>query len=283
MVPEMPYGKAVSLLEILRCYAEAYVQATHSLVLLQTAISRAQDEGKDIRNDSALLARLSAHLFQLVEHCDRLPMTQKGVHSLIRILENPKYMESWSRTEHVLMTSITEVLGRLEDELSLNLFFRLPADKKKYFDEPLKGWEEVIKRFPEITSNVEEMSKCFALSRYASSVFHALRAIEGGLIHLGVFLKVPDPKSGWTAVISKLAILVVKTNYKSLPRNFKKCFPFLEQMHGVTEALKSAWRNKISHAQGSLTLMTEDFSPDIAEEIMIASRSFMRRLATEMP
>jgi hypothetical protein len=54
-------------------------------------------------------------------------------------------------------------------------------------------------------------------------------------------------------------------------------------MHGATEALKSAWRNKISHAQGSLTLMTEDFSPDIAEEIMIASRSFMRRLATEMP
>lgn len=143
--------------------------------------------------------------------------------------------------------------------------------------------EEAVKRFPEIVGNVEEMSKCFALSRYAASVFHALRAVEGGLIHLGVFLKVPDPKSGWTAVTSRLSTVVVKTNYKALPRNFKKCYPFLEQMHGVTEALKSAWRNKISHVQGSLTLMTEDFSPDIAEEIMIASRSFMRRLATEMP
>jgi len=54
-------------------------------------------------------------------------------------------------------------------------------------------------------------------------------------------------------------------------------------MHGLVEALKSAWRNKIDHAQGRLILMAVDFTPDIAEEIIIASRSFMRRLATEMP
>jgi hypothetical protein len=44
-----------------------------------------------------------------------------------------------------------------------------------------------------------------------------------------------------------------------------------------------AWHNKISHAQNKLVLMTADFSPDVAEEIRIASRSFMRRLATDLP
>ncbi len=41
---------------------------------------------------------------------------------------------------------------------------------------------------------------------------------------------------------------------------------FLEQMHGTIEGLKNAWCNKISHAQGKLTLLTADFSPDVAEE-----------------
>jgi hypothetical protein len=60
-------------------------------------------------------------------------------------------------------------------------------------------------------------------------------------------------------------------------------FAFLEQMHGTIGALNRAWRNKISHAQGRLVLMTSEFSPEVAEEIMVASRSFMWRLATELP
>jgi hypothetical protein len=57
----------------------------------------------------------------------------------------------------------------------------------------------------------------------------------------------------------------------------------LEQVHGTVVVLKDAWRNKIGHAHGRLILMRSDFTPDIAEEIMIAARGFMRRLATELP
>jgi hypothetical protein len=58
---------------------------------------------------------------------------------------------------------------------------------------------------------------------------------------------------------------------------------FLEQIDATIEALKSAWRNKISHAQNKLTLLTRDFSREVSEEIVFASRSFMRRLATDAP
>jgi hypothetical protein len=54
-------------------------------------------------------------------------------------------------------------------------------------------------------------------------------------------------------------------------------------MQGTVVALKNAWRNKISHVHGRLVLMTADFSPDVAEEITIATRGFMRRLATDLP
>lgn len=275
--------KVVSLLEILRAYADAYVTGTQALVLVQVAITNGQREGKDIRNDAVLMRRLHGHLATLSSHCEHLPMTALKINALLQVIDNLAQTSVWTQTELNFMAQIAEVLSRLRDELSLSLFFKLPLEKKRYFDRPCMGWEEVIARFGDIAGDVEEMSKCFALSRYAASVFHSVQVTEGGLIHLGVFLGVKDPKSGWTAVAGELEKLVVKTAYKDLQDCHKKCFAFLEQMHAVTTALKSAWRNKISHSQGRLILMTSDFSPDIAEEIMIASRSFMRRLATEMP
>ncbi|MGA9647057.1 MAG: hypothetical protein WBQ76_14160, partial [Candidatus Korobacteraceae bacterium] len=175
-----------------------------------------------------------------------------------------------------------EVASRLQDELALNLFFQLPLAQAKYFETPRDGWEEVIARFPDTVSNIEEMSKCFALSRFPAAVYHACQVIELGLIQLGIFLEVTDPKSGFTAVTRELKKLIDK-GHSNLPQKYQDCFDFIEQMYGLIEALKSAWRNKIDHAQKTLVLMTVDFTPAIAEEIMVASRAFMRRLAVEMP
>jgi hypothetical protein len=127
------------------------------------------------------------------------------------------------------------------------------------------------------------MHKCFALSRYAGAVFHSVQTIEFALIDLGKFLGVLDPKSGWTAVSNQLDKLVTKTKFPDLAPLYQQHFAFLEQMQGAVAALKSAWRNKISHAQGKLVLMTSEFAPDVAEEIIMATRAFMRRLATELP
>jgi hypothetical protein len=218
----------VSLLEILRSYAEAYAEGAHNLALISTLIFKNSVHGTDVRNDKPLLGRLHGHLMNLAEHCEHLPMTALAVKALLTILEREDIMAKWEQPEMVLHTSIATIENRLTDELSLNLFFKLPQDRKKYFDEPLSGWKEVTDRFPETMGNVEEMSKCFALSRYAASVFHAVRAIESGLIPLGTFLGVNDPHSGWTAVTSKLATLVVKTKYTDLSQQFKDCFPFLE-------------------------------------------------------
>jgi hypothetical protein len=72
-------------------------------------------------------------------------------------------------------------------------------------------------------------------------------------------------------------------NYSDLSPFQQNHFAFFEQVYGTIEALKNAWRNKVSHAQGKLTLLTGNFTPDIAEEILFATRAFMRRLATDCP
>jgi hypothetical protein len=175
-----------------------------------------------------------------------------------------------------------ECLDRLIDEAENREFFVLTARESDYFKKPRRGWELSIARFPEITGDVEEASKCFALSRYGAAIFHSLQVVEAGLIELGVFIKVNDPKSGWTAVSAALN-RILKKDHRDRTRFEKRNFHFLEQVHGTIEGLKNAWRNKISHAHGKLILMTPDFSPEISEEILFATRAFMRRLAEGLP
>jgi len=120
------------------------------------------------------------------------------------------------------------------------------------------------------------------LSRYAASVFHSVQITEVGLVELGTFLKVKDPHSGWTAVANALDRMV-KTDYSKRTAFEKRHYAALEQIQGTVQALKNAWRNKISHVQGRLVLMGTDFGSERAEEIFMATRAFMRRLAEDIP
>jgi hypothetical protein len=175
-----------------------------------------------------------------------------------------------------------ELRGRLIDEMTETVFFSLTPQETEYYSEPRKGWEKIIERFGDTVGDIEEARKCFALSRYAAAIFHTLQIVEFGLIELGGFIKVTDPLSGWTATTNRLR-QIMKTKYDGRTDFEKANHVFLEQVQGTVEALQAAWRNKISHAQGKLTVLTSDFTPDIAEEIIFATRSFMRRLAEGLP
>jgi hypothetical protein len=140
-----------------------------------------------------------------------------------------------------------------------------------------------LDRFPDAVMDVEEMRKCFALSRYAGCVFHSVHVIEHGLIAISQWLPgLNDPKAGWGSVTGELERIVNLPHPKRSP--FEQThFVFIEQVNALMKALKFAWRNKISHASGKLHVLSPDFAPEIAEEIMMASRGFMRQLAVDLP
>jgi hypothetical protein len=177
---------------------------------------------------------------------------------------------------------IEELRGRLIDEMASKCFWALTTREQKYYEQPREGWEEIIGRFPDSLTDIEEASKCFALSRYAAAVFHSIQVVEAGLIVLGQFVGVSDPHSGWTAVSSTLDKIIAK-KHEDRTAFERGNFKFLEQVQGTVAGLKNAWRNKISHVQGKLVLMTKDFSPEVAEEILFATRAFMRRLTDGLP
>jgi hypothetical protein len=175
-----------------------------------------------------------------------------------------------------------ELRKRIEDELSHIFCLALSGAEAEIFEHPQKGWEKIVERFPKILSDVEEARKCYALSRYAACVYHSCQIIEVGLVELGTFIGVKDHHSGWTAVSGTLE-KIVRSKYADRTKFQQENFSFLEQVEGTVQGLKNAWRNKISHSEGRITLLSKDFTPEISEEILYSTRAFMRRLADDLP
>jgi hypothetical protein len=71
-----------------------------------------------------------------------------------------------------------ELSGRLHDEMTGRVFWALTLSETEYYKTPHKGWEEVIAKFNDSITDIEEASKCFALSRYAAAVFHSLQVVS---------------------------------------------------------------------------------------------------------
>ena len=190
--------------------------------------------------------------------------------------------ELLQRFPRIVHSDLHSFYDNIERELSCHLFFSIPAPRQEIFDNLRAGWEDIIDTFPVAISDIEEMRKCFALSRYPACVFHSLQVIEHGVIELGNVLRVKDHKPGWVATTQELK-RILKKRYDERTDWEKRHFGFVEQIHATVEALMTAWRHKIDHASGRLAVLPGEFNPDTAEDIMSATRAFMRRLSTERP
>lgn len=175
-----------------------------------------------------------------------------------------------------------ELHGRLLDEMDNVMFLALEPSSSRRYEHPRDGWAEVIERFPEALSDIEESSKCFALGRYAASVYHSTQVVEFGAIALGKLVGVNDPKKGFTATTAALKKLIAKP-HPEWDQALQGYYQAIKQIHERLLALEDSWRNKINHADGKLALLTADFTPEVADDIGHATRAFMLRLASELP
>lgn len=248
-------------------------------------ITHALEVPSEVVNEQVPLTRIARIMPELMprvaKNLDKLNLTQSAIKAR-RIAE--KRLEGSNIRENMeLKRQIEELQERIHDELNSQLFIYILPKQAKYYENPQKDWEEIVSRFPDTLDDIEEAHKCFALDRFPAAVFHSTQIIEVGLIELGKFIGMIDSKSGWTSVTNRLDKIVNKTKHEDRTLFEQKNYAFLEQLHGTVVGLKNAWRNKISHAQGRLVLMTAQFNHEIAEEILFASRAFMRRLAIGLP
>lgn len=209
-----------------------------------------------------------------------LTVSVKVAADLLLMLNHPKSREI---TNLWASQQIENLASTIRYEMEDHLFLFVPSDRAKWYTTPRDGWEQVTARFPGIELDIEEAARCYACDRYAGAVFHAMLVAERGAIEIGRLIELNDPKPGWPATIREMQHVIHRTKYEDLKPVQQKHRPLLTQILPIMESMQEGWRNKISHVENRLVLMTSEFSPQVAEEILIATRAFMRRLATDLP
>ena len=180
-----------------------------------------------------------------------------------------------------LHTSLQELRERIEDELESHHFLHLHQSEAERFASPTKHWEEVETRFPLLRINIEESSKCFALQRYGAAVFHVVLVAEYGVIAIAKLMNVAGDKPGW-GQLAKLEKLI-EVEYPKRDAHTQQHSKLLEAVVPLATVVKDSWRHKLTHVDNQLVWVDTDFGPNVAEEIITATRGFMRRLASELP
>jgi len=179
------------------------------------------------------------------------------------------------------LSRLRELQRTIEREMHSVLFLLIRPEYKKWYMEPAKGWEDAVARWPKITINVDEMSRCFACERYAGAIFHALLIAEFGLIGVCDLFRCSGDKPGW-GCLERLQRIRDKSPKDRTDLELKH-FNLLEDTIPLLQAVKDSWRHKITHVDNRLVWSDTDFSDHVAEEIIFATRGLMRRLAHDLP
>jgi hypothetical protein len=217
----------------------------------------------------------------LLERCEEagLGVSAIAVNRLFRLLDAP------IGSEDLVVTSLEEGLSRvaqsIADECSLRTYFSLDSIEAEKYANPLRDWESVVARFGKVTSNVIESAKCMALERYGAAVFHILLVAEYGVIEISNKLGVSGDKPGW-ASLKRLQDLI-RDPYPKRSALAQEHSALLENVVPLAIVVKDSWRHKLTHVDNQIVWMDTDFSPQVAEEIIAATRGFMRKLAQELP
>jgi hypothetical protein len=182
----------------------------------------------------------------------------------------------------------TETVSRVEEihrtirrEMRATTFIYIQAAKRQFYAEPTKDWEAVIQRWPKTSRDITESSRCFALERYAGSIFHVLLVAEFGVIRICDLLAVSGDKPGWGCA-QRLGQILAKA-YKDRTALEQQHSALLTDIVPMVVAVKDSSRHKIMHVDNRLVWLDADFSEQIASEVMASTRGFMRRLAKELP
>jgi hypothetical protein len=266
----------VSLYDMQQFYADVFLKA---LAQLNGFELRALDEERGNWVKPGMVLSLYAELGGL--------MTDAALYGLDSVgLQCQRMMKKMQDKQMVIQCGevrddLHNLRTRFEDEFGKHLFLHLTLKEAEDYQNPEKNWEKVTGRFPKVRYNIEESTKCFALGRYGAAVFHILQVAEYGVIQVAKLLNVEGDKPGWGGLKRLKDLIEVPFPKRSaLAQQHSK---LLDNVVPLALVIKDSWRHKLDHVDNQIVWVDTDFSPEVATEIITATRGFMRKLALELP
>lgn len=166
----------------------------------------------------------------------------------------------------VIRQLISELSGRLPDELSTKMLLAMPEFSKKYLmpESPLFG-KPVEDAFPATTEDIAEAAACMVFARYTAAVFHLMRAMETAVQALSSKLGIQCIELEWGKLLSSM-----KEKIEAMPKGTER--DKWSENHSLLYHVKQAWRNNTMHPK-------QTYTEDEAWTVYDAVKSFLTNLA----
>jgi len=198
----------------------------------------------------------------------------EGPHAtILRMLES---LDDSECPMSYLASQAEELHGRIVDGLNYRTCFAIWGNKEKLYAAKLLFGDDVAKKFPSASVDIEEAGKCLALDRGTATVFHLMRVMEVGLRALAKTLNDPrlDPKRNptWSTILQKGDEEVQKPIAQRAPE-WAAHDHFFSEAQANLRVVQFAWRNPTMHVE-------INYDPEKASDVMQAVKAFMRHLAS---
>jgi len=164
-----------------------------------------------------------------------------------------------------LLHELNHLDDSLRSELEGESIFRIPPERKNYFEREDLFGPEVGTAFPSCARDIRKAGSCYALEQEDACVYHLMQVLERGLNALATKFQVPFEYRNWQPII-----VAVEAQVKSLPRGDTR--HFYQEVVAQFGFLKDAYRNHAAHAHD------ESYDLEKALSILNHVRDFMRAL-----
>jgi len=247
--------------------------------ILQIVRSFERGIGQEVSSEFQVAAsateqeEMVGQLNAVIEECENfsLPYTADHLRRMAEAVRN-------SVTVAEIVKLFPEVVNRIEDECKRLLCMRIESAHLKYFENPQffdSGDLDAVKvsaAFPSANEDIAEAGKCLACGRSTACVLHLSRVLEVGLKTVASAVGVA-PQNDWGKYLEGIERELNKRVKASGARTQDE--QFYAEAHLMFDNMRRAWRNPTMHVE-------KTYTPERAEEILVAAGSFMRHLATKL-
>jgi hypothetical protein len=257
-------GRLVSLLDMLRFYADKFHDATNAMAAFRAFLQQIPED-----KNGTILGGVSGPsmvdklriLSNMLEEIN-LPVSKKNAEYLIGRLSVKDPV-----IDRDLRFAVDHAFRLLNDEISFKIFFCVSPENINLVEQskPIFG-EDVDTAFPSSSFDVAEAGKCYALGRETACVMHLMRALETPLQLMSSELGVSSIRDNWGNLLKEIDIAII-----ALPNSDIRKSEFSEAAIQFRH-FKNAWRDHAMHARGK-------YSPDEALNVLAASKALMNVLS----
>jgi hypothetical protein len=173
-------------------------------------------------------------------------------------------------------TDINAAIRQLWNTFGLELdgrkFYGPLRRYEEYYEQPKLFGDAVFTNFPNANNDIFEAGTCLALERGTACVMHLMRACEVGIKALAAAVSV-GPQNNWGVYFREIDTALDARAKAAGKRTLDD--QFYAEVRITLDGVRVAWRNATMHIENN-------YSPERAEEILIAVRGLMRHLATKL-